>query len=80
MGTFPEGETEGTIESMIGRSDSDRRMYTVIPDESTRGKNVITHYKELKNLRYVSLVECKLETEELTNSCSYETLRSSTFL
>ncbi|NLR90305.1 RluA family pseudouridine synthase [Flammeovirga sp. SR4] len=61
-GTFPEDKTTGTIESMIGRSDSDRRMYTVLPDDTTRGKHAITHYKELKNLRYVSLVECKLET------------------
>ncbi|WP_236941108.1 RluA family pseudouridine synthase [Flammeovirga sp. MY04] len=61
-GTFSDQGEEGTLTTMIGRSDSDRRMYTVIPDESTRGKKAITHYKQLKDLRYVSLVECKLET------------------
>ncbi|MBB3697829.1 RluA family pseudouridine synthase [Flammeovirga yaeyamensis] len=61
-GTFSDQGEEGTLTTMIGRSESDRRMYTVIPDESTRGKKAITHYKQLKDLRYVSLVECKLET------------------
>ncbi|WP_240655352.1 RluA family pseudouridine synthase [Flammeovirga pectinis] len=60
-GVFDE-EEEGTVSTMIGRSDSDRRVYTVLEDGATRGKHAITHYKVLKNLRYVSLVECKLET------------------
>lgn len=61
-GTFTDQEEEGTLTTMIGRSDSDRRMYTVLPDDTTRGKKAITHFKQLQDLRYVSLVECKLET------------------
>ncbi|WP_253273984.1 RluA family pseudouridine synthase [Flammeovirga sp. OC4] len=61
-GTFPDEEKEGTIRSMIGRSAQDRRVYTVLPDDATYGKHAITHYKVLKDMRYVSLVECKLET------------------
>jgi len=54
-------EMEGTIDVMIGRSLKDRRVVTAFP-EGDYGKRAITHYKVLRDLRYVSLIECKLET------------------
>jgi 23S rRNA pseudouridine1911/1915/1917 synthase len=57
-----EPETEsGTITGNVGRSPKDRRVMTVYPD-GEYGKHAVTHYKTLKKLRYVSLLECKLET------------------
>ena len=52
---------EGTIDVMIGRSLKDRRVVTAYP-EGDYGKRAITHYKVIRDLRYVSLIECKLET------------------
>jgi 23S rRNA pseudouridine1911/1915/1917 synthase len=54
-------ESEGTIDGHIGRSLRDRKVQAVFPDGS-QGKRAVTHYKVLKALHYVSLVECKLET------------------
>lgn len=54
-------EDEGTINVNLGRSEKDRRITVPIPDAS-RGRHAITHYKVLKRLRYVSLVQCNLET------------------
>jgi len=54
-------EMEGTIDVMIGRSHKDRRVVAAFP-EGDYGKRAITHYKVLRDLRYVSLIECKLET------------------
>ena len=54
-------EPEGTIEVMLGRSQKDRRVVTAYP-EGEHGKNAITHYTLLKDLRDVSLIECRLET------------------
>lgn len=51
----------GTIEGNVGRSPKDRRVMTVYP-EGEYGKHAVTHYKVLKDLRYVALVECRLET------------------
>ncbi len=51
----------GTINVNVGRSLKDRRITTSFPD-GTMGRHAITHYSLLKDLRYVSLVECKLET------------------
>lgn len=51
----------GTIEGHIGRSLKDRKIRAVFPD-GTMGKEAVTHYKVLKNMRYVSLVKCNLET------------------
>jgi len=51
----------GTINVNVGRSLKDRRITTVFP-EGDMGKHAITHYKVLQDLRYVALVECKLET------------------
>ncbi len=53
--------TEGTINVQVGRSLKDRRITTAFP-EGDFGRTAITHYKLLKDLRYVSLLECKLET------------------
>jgi 23S rRNA pseudouridine1911/1915/1917 synthase len=58
------GEPEppaGTINVNVGRSLKDRRITTAFP-EADFGRTAITHFKVLKSLRYVSLVECKLET------------------
>ncbi|MCS6820782.1 MAG: RluA family pseudouridine synthase [Microscillaceae bacterium] len=52
---------EGTIRTQIGRSPKDRRVFQAFTDESI-GKSAITHYKVLQSFRYVSLVECRLET------------------
>ncbi|MEA5259498.1 RluA family pseudouridine synthase [Arcicella aquatica] len=52
---------EGTITGHVGRSLKDRKVMTVFSDGSM-GKDATTHYKVLKKLRYVSVVQCNLET------------------
>lgn len=52
---------KGTIDAHVGRSLKDRRVTTVFP-EGDFGRNAITHYEVLKDLRYVALVKCNLET------------------
>ena len=52
---------EGTITGNIGRSIKDRLKMTVFP-EGDNGKHAVTHYKVLKRLGYVNLVQCHLET------------------
>ena len=52
---------EGTINVNVGRSLKDRRITTAFP-EGDFGRTAITHYKVLQDYRYVSLIECKLET------------------
>ena len=52
---------EATINVHVGRSPKDRRITVAFP-EGNSGRHAITHYKVLKDLRYISLVECKLET------------------
>lgn len=54
-------EEADTIHVNVGRSLKDRRVTACFP-EGDFGKNAITHYKVLKNLRYVSLIQCNLET------------------
>ena len=54
-------ELSGTIEGHIGRSLKNRLQMDVFEDESF-GKPAITHYKVLEDLRYVSLIQCQLET------------------
>lgn len=54
-------EDEGTIIGNIGRSAKDRKVMDVYPDGSY-GKHAVTHWKVLKRLRYVSLIQCNLET------------------
>jgi 23S rRNA pseudouridine1911/1915/1917 synthase len=53
--------SEGTISVHVGRSLKDRRVIAAFP-EGDMGKHAVTHYRTLKPLRYVSLVECRLET------------------
>lgn len=57
---IPEPET-GTINVNVGRSLKDRRVTVAFPN-GDMGRHAITHYKVLQDLRYVALVECKLET------------------
>ena len=52
---------KGTINVNVGRSPKDRRITVAFP-ENEMGRTAITHYEVLRDLRYVSLVECKLET------------------
>lgn len=52
---------EGTITGHVGRSLKDRKVMAVFSDGSM-GKEATTHYKVLKKLRYVSVVQCNLET------------------
>lgn len=52
---------KGTINVHVGRSLKDRRVTAAFPDASY-GRHAITHYTLLQDFRYVSLVECKLET------------------
>jgi 23S rRNA pseudouridine1911/1915/1917 synthase len=54
-------EVEGIIEGNIGRHPRFRKLMDVFPD-GEHGKNAITHYTVLEDLKYVSLVECRLET------------------
>lgn len=54
-------EDEGTITGHIGRDIKDRMQMSVFPD-GTHGKHAVTHYKVLERLRYVTLIECTLET------------------
>ena len=51
----------GTINVNVGRSLKDRRVTVAFP-EGDFGRTAITHYKVLQDFRYVSLIECKLET------------------
>lgn len=54
-------EDSGTIEEYIGRHPKNRMWMTVYPD-GEKGKNAVTHYKVIERFRYVTLVECQLET------------------
>jgi 23S rRNA pseudouridine1911/1915/1917 synthase len=54
-------EDEGTISGHIGRSKSDRKVMTIYPDGET-GKHAVTHWKLIRRLGYVTLIECTLET------------------
>lgn len=54
-------EDEGTIDVNLGRSLKDRKITVAFPD-GDQGKTAITHYKVLERLRYVTLIQCNLET------------------
>lgn len=54
-------EEDGTVTGYIGRSLRDRRVMSVY-DDPEKGKWSVTHYRVLERLRYVTLVECQLET------------------
>lgn len=51
---------EGTIESFLGRDNKDRKLVTVVPED--RGKWAVTHYRLIKNFKYASVLEFRLET------------------
>jgi len=52
---------EGTINVPVGRSLKDRRVTVAFP-QGDYGRHAITHYKLIEDLRYVSLISCRLET------------------
>lgn len=54
-------DDQGTINVNVGRSLKDRRITVAFPD-GDYGRTAITHYKVLQRFRYVSLVQCNLET------------------
>ncbi|MBU0487125.1 MAG: RluA family pseudouridine synthase [Bacteroidetes bacterium] len=54
-------ENEGTVIGNIGRNLKNRKVMDVFPDGDF-GKHAVTHYKVLERFRYVSVVECRLET------------------
>lgn len=54
-------DDEGTVTGNIGRSINNRQVFTVFPD-GDYGKPAVTHYRVLKRIGYVSVVECRLET------------------
>ena len=51
----------GTITVNLGRDFKDRRVTAPFPDGDF-GRRAVTHYKVIRSLRYVSLVQCNLET------------------
>lgn len=55
-------DNEGTITGAIGRSQKNRKVFTVYDADNEYGKHAVTHYKVIERFRYVTLVECKLET------------------
>ena len=54
-------EQEGSISGNIGRSLQNRKIMRVYP-EGDNGKHAVTHYKLNRDLGYVSLLDCELET------------------
>lgn len=54
-------EDSGTITGYIGRHQKNRMQMAVYEDGS-QGKHAVTHYRVLERFRYMSWVECKLET------------------
>ena len=54
-------EENGTITGHIARHQRFRKLMDVYP-EGDHGKEAITHYTVLEDMKYVSLVECRLET------------------
>lgn len=54
-------EEQGTVIGHVGRSAKDRKVMDVFVDGS-QGKHAVTHWKVLNRLRYVSLLQCNLET------------------
>ena len=54
-------EDHGTITGNIGRSKADRKVMTIYPDGET-GKHAVTHWKVIKRLGYITMIECTLET------------------
>lgn len=51
----------GTIRAHVGRHQRFRKLFEAYP-EGEHGKEAVTHYRVLERFRYVTLVECTLET------------------
>ncbi len=56
-----EPEAEGTIDVNLGRSLKNRRITAAFPDGEF-GRPAVTHYRVLTSMRYISHIECRLET------------------
>lgn len=54
-------EPKGTIDVNLGRSLKDRRITVAFP-EGDFGRHAVTHYEVVKEMRYISLIKCNLET------------------
>lgn len=52
---------DGTVTGYIGRSLRDRKVMDMY-DDPEMGKWSVTHYKVLERYKYVTLIECQLET------------------
>lgn len=55
-------EEAGKIETNIGRHPTQRLQMTTFEYEGDIGRHAITHYRTIRPMYYVSLVECELET------------------
>lgn len=53
---------QGTIVGNIGRDPRDRLRMAVFDPNSDTGKHAVTHWRVLRRYRYVTLIECRLET------------------
>ena len=54
-------DDQGTVTGPIGRHPKNRmQMYTY--EDGSHGKHAVTHYKVLERFRYMTWIECKLET------------------
>src|SRR5574344_131734 len=54
-------EDSGTVEGNVGRCLNNRKIMDVFP-EGNYGKTAITHWKVVERFRYVTMVQCCLET------------------
>ncbi len=54
-------EDTGTITGNLARSPFNRKIVTVFPDGEI-GKHAVSHYSVIERFRYVTFVECRLET------------------
>ncbi|HWK41687.1 MAG TPA: RluA family pseudouridine synthase [Croceibacterium sp.] len=54
--------SKGTVNARVGRSDANRKKMAVLPNDSSRGKHAVTHYKTVELMDRCALVECRLET------------------
>ena len=54
-------ESKGTINVHVGRSLKDRKVTVAFPDGDF-GRHAVTHFEVMKELRYITLIKCNLET------------------
>lgn len=55
-------ELKGTLRGNITRSPKDRKIMTILPEDSEEGKLAITHYEVIETFGFCSLVKFNLET------------------